>query len=72
MHLFIPPTFFEGCGEYPHEGASISDLLAGLVMIVSIGALTLTLCYALTMLLVGIPLETGFGPPTTRLITLSM
>ena len=42
------------------------------MLIVSFGAFTLTLCYALAMHLVSEPLEIGFGPPASQLITLSM
>ena len=72
LHLFVPPSSFDGCGQDPYDGASPSQLLAELMLIVSFGALTLTLCYALAMFLVSEPLEIGFGPPASRLITLSM
>ena len=71
LHLFVPPSSTEGCG-HPYDGASPSQLLAELMLIVSFGALTLTLCYSLAMFLVSEPLEIGFGPPASRLITLSM
>ena len=51
-----------------------SHLLAGFIMIVSIGALTLTLCRALLMLLAGGPAELlgGFGSPPSQHMTLSL
>jgi hypothetical protein len=72
MLLFVPPTSFEGCGEYPYDRTTLGQLLAGLIVIVSLGALTLTLCYALSMLLVGEPLQGGFGPPPSQHIMLSI
>ena len=72
LHLFVPPALFDGCGQDPYDRASPSLLLAELMLIVSFGAFTLTLCYALAMHLVSEPLEIGFGPPASQLITLSM
>ena len=64
MLLFVPPSSFEGFGEYPYDPSDLSHLLAGVIMIVSMGALTLTLCRALLMLLFGAPMfQDGFGPP---------
>jgi hypothetical protein len=51
LHLFVAPTPFEGWGEYPYDGTTV------LLVIVSLGALTLTVCLALVMLLSGEPLE---------------
>ena len=51
LHLFVAPTPFEGWGEYPYDGTTL------LLVIVSLGALTLTVCLALVMLLSGEPLE---------------
>jgi hypothetical protein len=51
LHLFVAPTPFEGWGEYPYDGTTL------LLVIVSLGALTLTVCLALVMLLSGQPLE---------------
>jgi hypothetical protein len=48
LHLFVPPTSFEGCGQSPYERTSISQLLASLIMFVSLGGLTLTLCRCLS------------------------
>ena len=50
LHLFVAPTPFEGWGEYPYDGTTL------LLVIVSLGALTLTVCLALVMLLSGEPL----------------
>ena len=65
MLLFVPPSRFEDFDEYPYDPNGLSHLLAGVIMIVSIGALTLTVCRALLMLLFGAPIEfvDGFGPP---------
>ena len=42
-HVAIRPSIiFEGCGENPYDRTTISQLLAGLIVIVSFGALTLT------------------------------
>jgi hypothetical protein len=74
MLLFVPSWSFEGYGEHPCDPSGLSHLLAGVIMIVSIGALTLTLCRALLMLLAGGPAESlgGFGPPPCQHITLSL
>jgi hypothetical protein len=53
LQLFVAPTPFEGWGEYPHDGT------LRLIVIVSVGALALTLCVALLMLFADDPL----GPP---------
>ena len=65
MLLFVPTPSFEGFGEYPHNPMDPSQLLAGLMVIVSLAALTMTLCRALLMLVFGAPIEflDGFGPP---------
>ena len=55
LQLFVAPTPFEGWGEYPHDGTT----LTARILIVSVGALALTLCVALLMLFSGEPL----GPP---------
>jgi len=52
LQLFVAPTPFEGWGEYPHDGTTLS-----LIVIVSVGALALTLCVALVTLFGGQPLE---------------
>jgi hypothetical protein len=65
LHLFVPPTSFGDWGEYPSDWTSLSQAFAGLIVIVSLTALTLTLCRALAMLTFGDPLALpdGFGPP---------
>ena len=57
LQLFVAPTPFEGWGERAYDGTSQRQLLA--VLIVSVGALALTLCVALLMLFADEPL----GPP---------
>ena len=57
FQLFVAPTPFEGWGEHAYDGTSQRQLLA--VLIVSVGALALTLCVALLMLFADEPL----GPP---------
>jgi hypothetical protein len=47
LQLFVAPTPFEGWGERVYDGTSQRQLLA--VLIVSFGALALTLCAALLM-----------------------
>ena len=74
MLLFVPPRSFEGCGEYPCHRIPPSHLLAGLMMVVSLGALSVTLCHALITLLVGDPIElqSGFGPPGSLQVMLAI
>ena len=60
LQLFVAPTPFEGWGERAYDGKSQRQLLA--VLIVSVGALALTLCVALLMLFADEPL----GPPESR------
>jgi hypothetical protein len=60
LQLFVAPTPFEGWGERAYDGTSQRQLLA--VLIVSVGALALTLCVALLMLFADEPL----GPPESR------
>jgi hypothetical protein len=48
LQLFVAPTPFEGWGEHAYDGTSQRQLLA--VLIVSVGALALTLCVLLLML----------------------
>ena len=43
FQLFVAPTPFEGWGEYAYDGTSQRQLLA--VLIVSVGAIALTLCH---------------------------
>ena len=57
MLLFVPTSSFEGFGEHPYDPSNLSHLLAGLIVIVSVGALTLTLYRAVLMLFVGEPLS---------------
>ena len=57
LQLFVAPTPFEGWGERAYDGTSQRQLLA--VLLVSFGALALTLCVALLMLFADEPL----GPP---------
>jgi hypothetical protein len=47
LHLFIAPAPFEGGDEYPFDGTTLSQLLAMLMVIVSLSALALTVCLAL-------------------------
>ena len=54
LQLFVAPTPFEGWGEDAYDGTSQRQLLA--VLIVSVGALALTLCVALLMLFADEPL----------------
>ena len=56
MWLFVPTSPFEGFGEHPYDPSTLSHLLAGLIVIVSVGALTLTLYRVVLMLFVGEPL----------------
>ena len=53
LHLFVAPAPFEDWGEHPYNGTTLSQLLAVLLVIVSVGALTLAVCRALGMLLAG-------------------
>ena len=55
FQLFVAPTPFEGWGEHGYDGTSQRQLLA--VLIVSVGALALTVCVALLMGFSGEPLE---------------
>ena len=55
FQLFVAPTPFEGWGEYAYDGTSQRQLLA--VLIVSVGALALTLCVALLMFFLANRLE---------------
>lgn len=51
FHLFVAPKSFEGWGDYP-----LSQLLS-LLILIAVGALTLTLGLALIMLFAGEPVE---------------
>ena len=44
LHLFVSPAPFESWGDCPYDGTSLSQLLAVLIVIVSVGALALTVC----------------------------
>ena len=55
LQLFVAPTPFEGWGEHAYDGTSQRQLLA--VLIVSVGALALTLCVLLLVFFSGEPLE---------------
>ena len=70
MLLFVPSSSFEGFDEHPYDPTSLSQLLAGLIVIVSFVALTLTLCHALLSMLVGTPI--GFGPPPSHHLMLGI
>ena len=45
LHLFVAPTPFGGWDKCPYDGTTLSQLLAVLIVIVSVGALALTVCY---------------------------
>jgi len=74
LHLFVSPAPLEGWGEWPYDGTTLSQLLAMLIVIVSIGALALTVCLSLVVILAGggapgagtvfplTPLAVGPGP----------
>ena len=49
LHLFVTPKSFEGWGDDPFDGATLSQLLA-LLILLAVGALALTMCLALFML----------------------
>jgi hypothetical protein len=51
FHLFVAPAPFEDWGEHPYTGTALSQLLAALLVIVGVGALTLAVCRVLGMLL---------------------
>jgi hypothetical protein len=69
MLLFVPTTF-EDFADSPYD-PTLSQLLAAYIMIVSIGALILTLGRALFTLLMGAPLD-GFGPPPSHHLMLGI
>ena len=74
LHLFVSPAPFESWGDCPYDGTSLSQLLAVLIVIVSVGALALTVCLSLVIILAGgsppgagtvfplTPLAFGSGP----------
>jgi hypothetical protein len=51
LHLFVSPAPFEGWGDSPNDGTTLSQLLAVLIVIVSVGALALTVCLSLVIIL---------------------
>jgi hypothetical protein len=57
LHLFVPPTSFDGWGEHSSDRTTIRELLASLLVIVSLGAVALTICIALGLILSDGPLE---------------
>jgi hypothetical protein len=69
LYLFVAPAPFEDWGEHPYDGTNLSQLLAMLIVVVSVGSLALTVCLSLVTILVGEPLGNPFGagtvfPPT--------
>jgi hypothetical protein len=72
LHLFVPSPSFGDWGGYPSVWTNLSQLLAELIVIASLAALTLTLCRALAMLTFGelLALPEGYGPPTSQHVTL--
>jgi hypothetical protein len=63
LHLFVAPTPFEGGSEYPYDGTTLSQLLAVLIVIVSVGSLALAVCLSLVTL-AGEPLGSLYGAGT--------
>ena len=57
LQLFVSPAPFESWGDRPNDGTTLSQLLAVLIVIVSVGALALTVCLSLVIIL------TGGSPP---------
>jgi hypothetical protein len=57
LHLFVSPAPIEGWGDYPYDGTTLSQLLAMLIVVVSVGSLALTVCLSLVVMLA------GGGPP---------
>ena len=53
LHLFVAPTPFGGWDECPYDGTTLSQLLAVLIVIVSVGALALTVCLSVVIILAG-------------------
>jgi hypothetical protein len=74
LHLFVSPAPFEGWGDCPYNRTTLSQLLAVLIVIVSVGALALTVCLSVVIILAGgsppgagtvfppTPLAVGSGP----------
>jgi hypothetical protein len=61
LHLFVAPAPFEDWSEFPYDGTNLSQLLAMLIVVVSVGSLALTVCLSLVTILVGEPLANPFG-----------
>src|SRR5262245_29671518 len=62
LHLFVAPTPFEGGCEFPYDGATLSQLLAALIVTISIVSLALAFCLTLVTLavvLLGIRFDAG-------------
>jgi hypothetical protein len=74
LQLFVSPGPFESWGDRPNDGTTLSQLLAVLIVIVSVGALALTVCLSLVIILADgsppgagtvfplAPLAVGSGP----------
>lgn len=71
-HVAIRPSHFPGYGEHPYDRTPLDQMIAGLIVMISFGALMVTLSHALIMLAVGEPLHGGFGPPPSLQITLAI
>jgi hypothetical protein len=56
LHLFVAPKAFKDWGDDPFDGATLSQLLA-LLILIAVGALALMLCLVLVMLFAGEPVE---------------
>ena len=52
LHLFVTPKSFEGRGDDPFNGTSLSELPL-LLILIAVGALALILCLALVMFFAG-------------------
>jgi hypothetical protein len=75
LHLFVAPTPFASWGEYPYDGTNLSQLLAALIVIVSVGSLALAVCLSLLIILTGQPGNLfGAGPvfPLSLLASIAM
>ena len=68
LRLFVSPTPFEGWSDCPYDGTTLSQQLAVLIVIVSVGALALTVCLSLVIILAdGSPPGAGTVFPLTLL-----
>jgi hypothetical protein len=75
LHLFVAPTPFASWGEYPYDGTNLSQLLAALIVIVSVGSLALAVGLSLLIILTGQPGNLfGAGPvfPLSPLASIAM